>query len=253
MSRAFSVRAASRSAHAVSTSARSAVTSSGRISGLVSPGLSHRVGPVYQLNLHGRQKDAGALMKGRGHSAGQLRPPYPRGVDPPPIEPFKQRRKLRRGQPHHPVADRRPFEFGSLEPLPDQHQAGPVINQHLHPVRSFRAENEDRAAEWVLLEHRLHRRCQAIGATPEINRTRRNQHSHPRRRRPSEGRDHFIAFNRRSTLPRKLSSTPASTRRVAPPISISIAVVPKPPWFSITTGTKSDATRPASVTAPDRN
>src|SRR5215472_7394055 len=94
MSRAFSVRSASRSAHAVSTSARSAVTSSGRVSGLVTPGLSHRVGPVYQLNLQVSQKDAGALMKGRGYSAGQLRPPYPRGVDPPPIKPFKRSRIL---------------------------------------------------------------------------------------------------------------------------------------------------------------
>jgi hypothetical protein len=32
-----------------------------------------------------------------------------------------------------------------------------------------------------------------------------------------------MAFNRRNTLPRKPSSTPAPTRRVAPPISISIA------------------------------
>src|SRR5205814_5439984 len=36
-----------------------------------------------------------------------------------------------------------------------------------------------------------------------------NQHAHSRRRRPREGGDHFIAFNRRSTLPRKPSSIPA--------------------------------------------
>ena len=38
-----------------------------------------------------------------------------------------------------------------------------------------------------LPEHRLHHRCQAIGAAPEINRTRRNQHPHPRRRCAREG------------------------------------------------------------------
>ena len=62
-----------------------------------------------------------------------------------------------------------------------------------------------------------------------------------------------MAFNRRSTLPRKPSSTPAPTRKVAPPISISIAAVAEPPWFSATTGTKSDATKPASATAAERN
>src|SRR5215472_13954703 len=98
-----------------------------------------------------------------------------------------------------------------------------------------------------------HQRRQAIGATPEIHRTRRNQHPHPRRRRAREGGDHLIAFNRRSTLPRKPSSTPAPTRKVAPPISISIATAPEPPWVPATTGTKSGATRPASASAAGRN
>src|SRR5215470_4394200 len=227
--------------------------SSGRISGLTTEIIAC-ANPVYQTQPIGESKGRRSSdQAAAGQSAGQLRPPYPRGVHAPPIKPFKERRKLRRGQPHHPVADRRPFEFRPLQPLPDQHQAGPVINQHLHPVRPLRAEHEHRPAEWVLPEHRLHHRGQAIGTTPEINRMRRNQHSHSRRRRARDGGDHLMAFNRRSTLPRKPSSTSAPTRKVAPPISISIAAAPEPPWFSAMTGTKSDATRPASTAATERN
>src|SRR6516225_3219474 len=222
MSRAFSARSPSRSARTASTSARSAVISSGRISGLTTGIIALRQSRML-AQLMGESKRRRFPIKRRRHLAGQLRPPYARGVHPPPIEPFKQRCKLRCGQSHHPVADRRPLESRPFQPLPDQHQAGPIIDQYLHPVRPLRAKHEHGAAEGVLPEHQLYHRGQAIGTTSEINRTRRNQHSHSRRRRAREGGDHLMAFNRRSTLPRKPSSTPAPTRKVALPISNQLA------------------------------
>src|SRR5271170_2305258 len=180
-------------------------------------------------------------------SAGHLRPSDPWGVHPPPIQSLEQRGQLRRGQPHDPVADRRPFEPGPLQPLPDQHQAGPVIDQNLHPVGAFRAEHEDRPAERVLPQHRLHRRRQAVSAPAEVDRPRCDQHPYSRWRRAGQSGDHFIAFNRRSTLLSKPSSTPALTRTIALPISISIAAAPEP--SSATTGTKSGSRPPTSAIA----
>src|ERR1700745_2497472 len=181
------------------------------------------------------------------HSAGHLRPSDPWSVDPPPIQPLEQCGQLRRGQPHHPIADRRPFELGAFQPLPDQHQAGPVIDQDLHSVGALRAEHEDGPAERVLPQHRLQRRRQAIRAPAEVHRPRRDQHPHSRWWRTRERGDHFIASNSRSTLPSKPSSTPALTRTIAQPISISIAAAPDPP--SATTGTKSGPYAPTSAIA----
>src|SRR5690349_21368997 len=189
--------------------------------------------------------------KGQDQSASHLRPSDPWGVHPPPIQPFEQCRQLRRRQPHDPVADRRPFELGAFQPLPDQHQTGPVIDQDLHPVGAFRAEHEDRPAERILPQHRLHRRRQTVSAAAEVHRPRRDQHPHSRWWRARESRDHFIAFNRRSTLPSKPSSTPAPTRTIAPPISISIAAAPEPP--SATTGTKSGPYAPTSAIIGNRS
>src|SRR5689334_7195696 len=183
--------------------------------------------------------------KGQDQSASHLRPSDPWGVHPPPIQPLEQRGQLRRGQPHDPIADRRPFELGAFQPLPDQHQAGPVIDQDLHSVGALRTEHEDCPAERVLPQHRLHRRRQAIRAPAEVHRPRRDQHPHSRWWRTRERGDHFIAFNSRSTLPSKPSSTPALTRTIAPPISISIAAAPEPP--SAATGTKSSSPVPPSA------
>ena len=46
-------------------------------------------------------------------------------------------------------------------------------------VGALRAEHEDRAAERVLPQKRLHRRCQAVGAAAKINRASGDQHTHP--------------------------------------------------------------------------
>ena len=66
-----------------------------------------------------------------------------------PVHPVDERGELRGRQPHHAVADRRPAERALLEPLPEQHQAGPVPGQNLQPVRPLRAEDEDRPRERI--------------------------------------------------------------------------------------------------------
>jgi hypothetical protein len=58
------------------------------------------------LNLWVNQCDAGLHWQ---RSTSHLRPSGPWGVHPPPIEPLEQRRQLSRRQPHHPVADGRPY------------------------------------------------------------------------------------------------------------------------------------------------
>src|SRR4051812_4279869 len=161
----------------------------------------------------------------------------------PPIEPVKQGGELRTGHRHHPVADRRPFERAALQPLPDQHQARAVIDEQLHAVRSLRAEHENRAAEPVLLQDRLHRPRQPVGAAAEIDRARGNQDPYPRR--CSEAGDH-LACNRGTISPRNTKSTPGPARTTAPPTSISIAAVLEPARLSAITGTKSGMDTPAS-------
>src|ERR1700757_877314 len=179
-------------------------------------------------------------------SSSQLGPGDPRRVYPPPIQPFEQRGELCAREAHLSVADRRPFEPGPFQPLPDQHQAGAVIDQHLHAVSALRAEHENRAAERILLQDRLHRRRQPIRAATKIDRARRDQYTDPRR-----WHDHAVAFNSRRTSPRTASSTPGPTRTTAPPISISAA--PQPVRRSATIGTNSAFGTPASATAADRN
>src|SRR5215472_14395159 len=181
-------------------------------------------------------------------SPSQLGPGDPRRVYPPPIQPFEQRGQLSAGEAHHSVADRRPFEPGPFQPLPDQHQASAVIDQHLHAVSALRAEYENRAAERILLQDRLHRRRQPVRAAAKIDRARRDQYPDPRRRH-----DHAVAFNNWRTSPRNPSSTPGPMRTIAPPISISIAAMPQSVRCSATIGTNSALGTPASATAAARN
>lgn len=55
-------------------------------------------------------------------------------------------------------------------------------------VGPFRAEHDDRAAERVLLQDRLHRPCHTVGAAAEINRVRDDLHSCPRWQAPRQRR-----------------------------------------------------------------
>lgn len=58
------------------------------------------------------------------------------------------------------------------------------MDQQLDAVGALRAEHEDRAAERLLPQKRLHRRRQAVGAAAEINRASGDQHTHPCRHAP---------------------------------------------------------------------
>jgi hypothetical protein len=91
-------------------------------------------------------------------------------MQPRPIQAIDQRRELRGGEPHHAVADRRPAERTLLQPLPEQHQSGPVPSQNLEAVRSFRTEDEDRSREWIMPQLFLHQRGKTVthckGCTP---------------------------------------------------------------------------------------
>jgi hypothetical protein len=67
---------------------------------------------------------------------------------------------------------------------------------------------------------------------------------------PIEQRD--ASFDLGSASPRPMTNL-LNLPHTTPPISISIDDAPKPSWLSATTGTKSDATKPASATAAERN
>src|SRR5947209_6072154 len=137
-----------------------------------------------------------------------------RRVHPPPIQPVEQGGELRPGQAHDPVADRRPFERAAFQPLPDQHQPRPVIDEQLHAIAALRAEHEDRAAERILLQDRLHRPRQTIGAAAEINRARGNQHPRPRRQ--------ALRDNRRLLRRAPAPPTRRSRQNLNPPETVPI-------------------------------
>src|SRR5512132_675920 len=96
-------------------------------------------------------------------------------MHPRPIEPFQQRRQLRRRQPHYAVADRRPLERRSLQPLPEQNQPAAVPDQEFHAVASLASEHVNRSRKRVLPQHRLDDRRETVGAAAEIDRLRRHQ------------------------------------------------------------------------------
>ena len=77
-----------------------------------------------------------------------------------PIHAVHQRGELRSAQTHHSIADRRPPERPVLQPLPEQHQSGPVPGQDLQTVRPLRTEDEDRSRERILPQLLAHQRRQ---------------------------------------------------------------------------------------------
>ena len=111
-------------------------------------------------------------------------------ANPAPIEPFEQRRELRRRQTHHAVLDLRPTELAVLQPLGEQAHAGSVPKHHLHPVGAFGAKEVNRAVKRIGLHHVAHQRRQPLRAFAEIDRLRRHHHAHRAGRA-----DHFATFN----------------------------------------------------------
>src|SRR5215204_1454006 len=140
-----------------------------------------------------------------------------------------------------------------LQPLPQQHQPGPVPGQDLQAVRPLRAEDEDRAREWIVPELLLHQRGDAVGAFAEVHGLRRNQDLYACR-----SRDHVAAFTARSTSRSHAGSTPRAARTTAPPISmvitpgLSASRIPRPPRNSVTTGTNSGAAAAGKLSRPLR-
>src|SRR5271165_1525787 len=172
-------------------------------------------------------------------------------MQPRPIHSVNEHGELRWRQPHHTVSDRRPPEGTMLEPLPEQHQPGPIPSKDLQPVCALRAEHKNRPAERILLELLAHQRGETISTATEVHRLGGHQHPHSRR-----NRDHVAALTARSTLVNVAASIPGVTRTVAAPITISIVRDP-PGWacpvgasahrwaVSTTTGTKADPPSPA--------
>src|SRR5215467_5678687 len=175
------------------------------------------------------------------------------GMQPRPIQAVHQRGKLRCAQPHHAVGDRRPTEGTLLQPLPQQHQPGPVPGQDLQTVRPFRPEDENRARERIMLELLLHQCSKTVGTFSEIHRLRRHQDLDARR-----SRNHVAAFTARNTSRSHAGSAPRATRTTAPPISIVITLglsapgIPPSPRNSVTTGTNSGAASAGKLSRPPR-
>ena len=120
---------------------------------------------------------------------------------------------LKRPRPRPATAS----EPSGLEPLAVQDQAGPVVDQDLHPVAPPGAEDEDLARERVGPQRLLHQGGQAVHALPEVDRPGRQQDAHPRR-----DRDHASPRTASSTRRSAAASTSAPTRTTAGPSAISI-------------------------------
>ena len=145
---------------------------------------------------------------------------YPSRRYPPPVETVEQRLELRPRQPHHPVLDPWPNEGAGVEALVDQHQAGAVPDQDLHPVHPLRAEHHRQPRMRVEAELVLHRRRERGVTAAEVHRPRRDhdrcalaRHDHRRASsattisamRPAG----VVAGNRTTTVPTTSSIDPA--------------------------------------------
>lgn len=73
-----------------------------------------------------------------------------------PVKAFKQHRQLCWREVDFAVADGRPDEASTLQTFDEQAQAIVVRPQQLHHVSAATAEDEQMAAERVLIEHALY-------------------------------------------------------------------------------------------------
>ena len=69
-------------------------------------------------------------------------------------------------------------ELRALEPLLHQHRCGAIPDQNFNPVSPCSLEDKGRPAEWTEAEHLLHRSCQPVEATAEVDRARRHVPAH---------------------------------------------------------------------------
>src|SRR3546814_4508423 len=92
-----------------------------------------------------------------------------------PVQPFDQRRGLRRRQLHHPVSRAWPTELSIVQALRHQHQPGSVPDQELYPVRPARPEDKQHARERIESELALDQRGEAHHSFPEVYGLRRSE------------------------------------------------------------------------------
>ncbi|UPJ84939.1 hypothetical protein IVB16_38715 (plasmid) [Bradyrhizobium sp. 183] len=64
----------------------------------------------------------------------------------------------------------RPSELVLGQPLQDQHKAGPVEEQQLHPVATAIAERKNRRSERIERHRLLDQNRKAVDASPEVDR-----------------------------------------------------------------------------------
>src|SRR5215211_2431925 len=140
------------------------------------------------------------------------------------------------------ASNRRSF---AVVPWRGDGQAGPIIDQDLHPVGAFGTEDEHLAREWVGPQRLLHQGGQAIHALAEVDRLGCQEDPHPGR-----DRDHVRSRTTSSTRRSAAASTSAPTRTTAGPSAISIrplASARAVPSSVTTTGTNAGASRAAGV------
>src|ERR1700730_2342213 len=160
----------------------------------------------------------------RGRLLRRLWPQHARHMHACPIEPLDQRRQLCRGEPHHPIRDRRPFERALLEALAHQQQSSAIPEQKLDAVGTLGTEHQDSAGERVLCQRLLGERRKPVHAFAEIHRSARHEDPHATRRD-----DHRALFTAASTSTSAFATTRPRTRTVIPATSISIALLAMAP------------------------
>src|SRR6266404_5952250 len=134
-----------------------------------------------------------------------------------PLASFEQCSELHRRQLHHPVFDRRPAELPTLQPLRHQTDASSVPPQQFHSVHPLGAEHEDRAAERIGSERRLHNGGEPVSLFAEVHGACCHQNLEV-----CSSRDHEALLTARSTATSASVSTWPMTRTTASPIAISI-------------------------------
>ncbi len=142
----------------------------------------------------------------------------PRRVDTCPVEPVQQCRQLCRRQPHHPVADRWPFESTLIQRLPQHHQTSAVPSDDLDPISTPGTEDEHRSQKRILAERFLGQRRQTIRSLPEVHRLGRHQDPDTR----ADADQRTLVRSAVMIAVTIILSAPGLTRTSPPPNAISI-------------------------------
>src|SRR5438128_6837832 len=147
----------------------------------------------------------------------RMRRRHPNSTHTHPIKTFEKSRELSWRESHDTVADRRPPERPSFQPLGDEHDPSAVPEQQLHAICALGPEDVDDAAIRIGTEALAHHGSKSVHALTEIDRLHRDQNLHA-----AGGNNHEAAFTARRTSFSVAASTPGGTRTVARPITISM-------------------------------